>query len=189
MRLSKLVVLCLFFSVAAFAQTVDLGQDVFFNDEGTIVIAADASVAVRKLDSPYLMFMLYMGAKGDHDITISRDTVVMIYNDQEYKMPTFKELRDKYQGENNDTSLYRRMGKESLVLSQMRNWKYQRGTDFFPPPGSSLTAVDQASIASNIGFATRVYFKNLSFKKGDKIIIKVWDKNNPDLMGAVAVIL
>jgi hypothetical protein len=189
MKIVKCAFFALFLCAPILAQTIDLGQNTFYNDEGAIVITADASVAAQKLDSPYLMFVLYMGAKQNQSITVSRNDVVMIYKDQEYKMPTVKELRASYNGEKNDTELYRRAGKETLVLSQMRNWKYQAGTDFFPPPGQGLTSVDEGSMAADLGFATRVYFKNPGLKKGDQIVIQVKDKNKPELMGAVAVIL
>jgi hypothetical protein len=189
MKIVKFAFLALLLCAPVFAQTIDLGQNTFYNDEGAIVITADASVAVQKLDSPYLMFMLYMGTRQNQGITVSRNDVVMIYKDQEYKMPTVKELHANYKGENNDTALYRRAGKESLILSQMRDWKYQVGTDFFPPPGQGFIAVDEGSMAAGIGFMTRVYFKNPGLKKGDQIVIQVKDKNKPELMGAVAVIL
>jgi hypothetical protein len=38
------------------------------------------------------MFMLYMGTRENQGITVSRNDVVMIYKDQEYKMPTVKEI-------------------------------------------------------------------------------------------------
>jgi hypothetical protein len=189
MKIVKCAFLVLFLCATVFAQTIDLGQNTFYNDEGAIVIAADASAAVQKLDSPYLMFMLYMGTRENQGITVSRNDVVMIYKDQEYKMPTVKELHANYKGENNDTELYRRMGKEAHVLSRMRDWKYQVDTDFFPPPGQGLIAVDEGSMAGGVGFMTRVYFKNPGFKKGDQIVIRVKDKNKPELIGAVAVIL
>jgi hypothetical protein len=187
MKIAKGAFLVLFFCASIFAQTIQEGQNVFINDEGAIVMAVDASVAVRKLDSPYVMFMLYMGAKEGQSVTVNRNDVILIYQNQEYKMPTDKELGEKYKDRLNDAELYGRTGKESLALSQMRFWKYQRGGDFFPLPNQ--LAVDEGSMANQLGFRTAVYFKNPGFKKGDKIVIKVKDKNRVDLEGAVAVIL
>jgi hypothetical protein len=187
MKIASCAFFVLFSCVSIFAQTVHEGQKVFYNDEGAIVMAVDASVAVRKLDSPYVMFMLYMGAKGDQSITINPNDVVMIYKDQEYKMPTDKELGEKYKGSINDVDLYRQEGKESLILSRIRFWKFQIGGDFFPLPGQ--LGVDEGSMANQLGFRTKLYFKNPGFKKGDTILIRIKDKNNPSLTGAVAVIL
>jgi len=188
MKELRLALFLMLFCGGIFAQTVHEGQSVFFSDEGVIVVTADASVAVQKLDSPYVMFMLYMGMKDfKHTAVVSRNDIVMTYKDQEYKMPTVKELEEKYDGLLNDVDLYQHQGKESLVLSQMRYWKYQGGGDFFPVP--SQLAVDEGSIASNLGFRTKVYFKNPGFKRGDQLVITVKDKKNPDLNGAVAVIL
>jgi len=186
MKNAKIVLLALVFCGCVFAQTIYEGQSVYFSDKEAIVITADASVAVRKLDSPYVMLMLYMGMKDfKNSATINRNNVIMVYNDQEYKMPSVKELEEKYQAVLNDMDLYRHSGKESLVLSQMRFWKYQTGSDFFPLPGQ--LAVDEGSMANNLGFRTKVYFKNPGFKKGDQIVIQVRDKNNPELTGSVAV--
>ncbi len=187
MKISAFAASILLICASIFAQTVHEGQKVFFNEEGAIVMAVDASVVVRKLDSPYVMFMLYMGAKVDQSITVSRSNVVMIYNDQEYKMPTEKELGQKYKGLINDADLYRQEGKESLVLSRIRFWKFQLGGDFFPLPGQ--VGVDEGSMANQLGFRTKLYFKNPGFKKGDKIVIEAKDKNNPSLSGSVAAIL
>ena len=186
MKNVKFVLLALVFCGGVFAQTIHEGQYIYFSDKEAIVITADASVAVQKLDSPYVMLMLYMGMKDfKQSATINRNDVIMVYNDQEYKMPPVKELEEKYKAEINDVDLYRHMGKESLVLSQMRFWKYQTGGDFFPLPGQ--LAVDEGSMANNLGFRTKVYFKNPGFKKGDQIVIMVRDKNNPALTGSVAV--
>jgi hypothetical protein len=188
MKKSGFGLIVLLFCAGLFAQTVHEGQEVFFSDQGDIVMAADASVAVQKLDSPYIMVMLYMGMKNfQHGATINRNDVVMVYKDQEYKMPAIKELGENYGGLLNDADLYRVNGKETLALSQMRQWKYKIGEDFFPLPNQ--LGIEEASIASNLGFRTRVYFKNPGFIKGDQIVIEVKDKKNPNVTGAVAVIL
>jgi hypothetical protein len=188
MKKSGFGLIVLLFCAGVFAQTVHEGQDVFFSDQGGIVMAADASVAVQKLDSPYIMVMLYMGMKNfQHSATVNRNDVVMVFKDQEYRMPSIKELGENYGGLLNDADLYRINGKETLALSQMRQWKYKMGEDFFPLP--SQLGIEEASMASDLGFRTRVYFKNPGFKRGDEIVIEVKDKKNPSLTGAVAVIL
>ncbi len=190
MKALRFVSLFLLVAATAVPQTQDLGQGVFFNNQGAILIAVDAGVAIRKIDSPYVMFRAYMGAAGDENIVLDRADVVMIYKDVEYKMPAFKDFQKAYSARRNDLTLYQSLGKESLALSPMRNFRFPEAGDFFPVPGQtgpSLT--NQGSMAGTMGFKTTLYFKNPGFKSGDQIVIKVTDKKKPELMGAVAVIL
>lgn len=187
MSIPLFVLLTLAGAIWPAAQTQDLGQGIFYSDQGAIVMAVDAYVANQKLDKPYVMFMVYMGTSGDANIRVTRDDVSMIYNGKEYKMPTVQELSAGYRGQQNDWELDRRAGKESLILSRMRYWRYQTGTDFFPLPSKSILGVSEGSLASNLGFKTRFYFKNPGFKKGDEIIILVRDHSNPELEGSCAV--
>lgn len=175
----------------ASAQTRDLGQGVFFNSEGAIVLAADASLAISKIKSPYIMFMMFMGTNGNARIAVSRNDVVMVYKGQEYKMPSLKEFRKAYQETNKDMDLYSRLGKESLIASQMRFLVFELSQgDFFPNTGMNpQTSTDEGQFYSNQGFRTKFYFKNPGFQKGDEIILKVKDKKDPELSGSVAVIL
>jgi len=178
-------------SATASAQTQDLGQGVFFNNEGAIVLAADASLAISKMNSPYIMFMMYMGTNSNAQITVSRNDVVMVYKGQEYKMPSLKEFRKAYQETNKDMDLYSRLGKESLIGSQMRFLTFELSQgDFFPNTGMNpQTSTDQGQFFGNMGFRTKFYFKNPGFQKGDEIILKVKDKKDPEFSGSVAVIL
>lgn len=131
MKPFKPVLAVMFILGAGFAQTLDLGQNLFFNNEGQIVVSVDAALAVRKLDSPYVMFMLFMGSKSQGNISVHRDDVVMVYKGQEYHMPSIEEWRKEYQGANHDFDLYQRLGKDTLALSQMRFWQYRWDYDFF----------------------------------------------------------
>jgi hypothetical protein len=189
MKFLRLILLILAAFGVAYAQTIDLGQNVFINNEGTIVVCVDAGVAVRKLDKPYVMFMVFMGAKGDGNFSVRRDDVVMVYKGQEYKMPSVEEWRKEYRGANNDIELYARLGKESLALSQMRFWRYTRDYDFFPVLGRGPLPSDQVSMSGNLGARTKVYFKNPGFQKGDEFVIKVTDHNKPEIVGLCAVVL
>jgi hypothetical protein len=169
-------------------QTQDLGQGVFYNNEGAILIAVDAGVAIRKIDSPYVMFMAFMAAKGNEDIVVARGDVVMIYKDVEYKMPTFKEFQKAYLNGENDLTIYRNLGKESLILSPLRLIKFPESGDFFPLIGRMAQSItNEGSMAGTFGFKTKLYFKNPGFKAGDMLVIKVRDKKKPELIGAVAV--
>jgi len=48
---------------------------------------------------------------------------------------------------------------------------------------------DEGSMAGQLGFRTKCYFKNPGFQKGDKLIIRVTAKNNPALSSEVEVTL
>ena len=169
------------------AQTEHLGQEVFFNQEGVINMAVDASVASRNLDSPYVMFMLFMGADQGAYAKISRDTIFLMHNNETYAMPSLKELRENYDRDRLDLDLYRRMGKDSLILSNMRFYRFQTAYDFFPARGQNVRITDDGDMSSREGFQTKAYFRNPGFKAGDKIIIKVLDTENKVIWGACAV--
>jgi hypothetical protein len=191
MKNLKVVFLLLLLCAAAYSQTQDLGLGAFANEHGAILVAVDAALVDFQMDRPYVMFVVYMAAKNQNqNIVVGRDTVVMVYQGTEYKMPTFKELRENYKGEIRDVDFYRHLGKEGIISSWVRFYNFTARTDFFPPAtmGSSL-AVDEASMYSFTGFRTKVYFKNPGFKKGDKMTFKVWDKKNPKLSGEVEVVL
>ncbi|MGB7296269.1 MAG: hypothetical protein WBC70_11825 [Candidatus Aminicenantales bacterium] len=189
MRLLRLALLTSVIFGLASTQTLDVGQNVFINNEGSIVVCIDAGVAVRKMDKPYVMFMVYMGAKEGGNYTVERDDVVVIYKGQEYKMPSFEEWREEYRGANNDIELYLRLGKESLVRSQMRFWDYPWNYDFFPVLGRSPQLTNQVSMGGNIGARTTLYFRNPGFQNGDEFVIKVTDHKNPEIVGLCAVLL
>jgi hypothetical protein len=171
------------------AQTVDLGQDVFFNNEGDIVVCVDAALAVRTMDSPYVMFMMYMGSKNQGSVAVDRNDVVMVYKGQEIQMPSLEEWRKEYRNANHDFEVYRRLGKETLAMSQMRFWQFRWDYDFFPVLGKGSLPADQLSMSGTIGARTKVYFKNPGFQNGDELVIKVKDRKNPDVIGYCAAVL
>jgi hypothetical protein len=187
MNIAASALVCVWAAILSPVQTQDMGQGVFFSDQGAVIMAVDAVVANRKLDKPYVMFMVYMGASGNASVTVRREDVTMIHNGQEYKMPTVKEFNSSYNGGQNDWTLYERSGKESLILSRMRYWRYQSGTDFFPLLSRNIMAVGEGSMAGDLGFRTRLYFKNPGFKRGDEIVIQVRDHSNPEVSGSCAV--
>lgn len=174
---------------AGFGQTIDLGQSVFLSREGDIIVAVDAALAVRKIDSPYVMFMAFFLAQGYDSLSIHRDDVSMIYNGQEYKMPTFEEWRKEYRAGQNDVTLYNTLGKETLVSSELRNYSFPLGSDFFPLLSGGARLTEQGSLAGTIGFRTKLYFKNPGFKQGDELVIMVKDHKNPEIKGSCGVIL
>ena len=171
------------------AQTTELGQNVFTSSQGEIVLTIDAALAVRRLDSPYVMFMAFMVTHGPKNISVDRDDVTMTYNGQEYKMPSLKEWRTQYKSGLGDMTLYGRLGKETLVLSQLANYQFPSDQDFFPVLGRGPLPIDRGSMASQVGFRTKLYFKNPGFKAGDQITISVIDKDDPEIVGSCAVIL
>ena len=171
--------------------TEDLGMGAFANEHGPILLAVDSALVDFQMDSPYVMFVLYMASKDQNqDIVVGRDTIVMIYKGREYKMPSLKELRDSYRGTIRDIDFYRHLGKEGIISSWIRFYNFQSGTDFFPPQNlRGGVAVDQGSLYGFTGFRTKVYFKNPGFKKGDTLTFKVWDKKDPKIGGQVDVVL
>lgn len=191
-KILKSICLLLLLCVAAYGQTEDLGMGAFANEHGQILLAVDAALVDFQINSPYVMFVMYMAAKTQNqDIVVGRDTVVMVHQGHEYKMPSLKELREKYRGEIHDVDFYRHLGKEGIISSWIRFYNFVQGVDFFPPLTLRKTAlaVDEGSMYGFKGFRTKVYFKNPGFKKGDKVIFKVWDKKNPKLSGEVAAVI
>ncbi len=191
MKILKSVFLLLVLCVAAFPQTEDLGMGAFSNNKGPIMLAVDASLVNLDINSPYVMFVMYMGAKKENqNIVVHRNGIVMVYNGQEHKMPSYKELQKNYKGEIKDIGLYRHLGKEGLISSWMRFYDFPASGDFFPPLTLNAQLItDQGSMYNFTGFRTKLYFKNPGFKKGDKFLIKATAKNNPELMGDVEVTL
>ncbi len=104
-------------------------------------------------------------------------------------MPSLEERRKEYKAAKTDLAQYLALGKETLVLSQLRNYRFQWDLDFFPVLGREPRPTDQGSFAGPIGFKTKLYFKNPGFKKGDELVIKVTDSKNPSLTGSCAVVL
>jgi len=104
MKTLKVVLSILAFSLvlsspAVFAQilTESYGQGVFANSGEPIKIVVDASLAIKEINSPYVMFIVYLasGQEGQN-IVVDRNGIALIYNGQEYKMPSVKELRQNY---------------------------------------------------------------------------------------------
>jgi hypothetical protein len=174
---------------AGLGQTIDLGQSVFLSREEDIIVAIDAALAARKIDSPYVMFMAFFLARGNDSLSIRRDDVTMIYRGQEYKMPTLEEWRKEYRAAQNDVTLYNSLGKDSLILSELRNYYFNWEYDFFALPGRGARQTDEGSLAGTIGFRTKLYFKNPGFKKGDELVIVVKDRKNPEIKGTCGVVV
>ncbi len=175
--------------VAVNAQTVDLGEGAYSNAKSPITLVVDTALVSLKIDSPYVMFMAWMGAThNDQEITVTPKNVVMIYNGQEYPLATVKELRDNYNGMKDDIDIYKRLDKGAVVSSKVRLFRYVREGDFFPVLGlRATTPVEEASLFNDIGFRTKLYFKNPGFKHGDKATIRVTDKKDPAVSGEVEV--
>jgi len=191
MKILKCALAILLAFSAGFAQTEKLGMGSFANENGPIMMAVDAGLAVRQLDHPYIMFVLYMAAKKNQQaITVSRDDVVLVYNGQEFNLPTVKEFRRNYFGQFRDLDFYQHLGKEGIISSWTRVYSFPTKEDFFPlnTLGGSL-AIDEGNMYNFVGFNTLLYFKNPGFKRGDTITIKVKDKKDSTLTGEVDVIL
>jgi len=191
MKIVKIAAAVLLAISAGFAQTENLGMGAFSNETGPILMAVDASLAIKQLDHPYLMFVLFMAAKQNSQaVTVSRDDVVLVYNGQEFNLPTVKEFRRNYAGQLRDLDFYQHLGKEGIISSWTRVYSFPTKEDFFPlnTLGGSL-AIDEGNMYNFVGFNTLLYFKNPGFKRGDTITIRVKDKKDATLTGEVDVIL
>ena len=191
MKILKVAVIVLFLAAAAYPQTKDLGMGSFANEAGPILVAVDAQLVDQSINTPYSMFVLFMGAKEkEKPITVSVKDVVMVYKGQEYHMPSLAALREHYQGEIRDLDFYRRMGQEGIMASWVRFYSFPNEGNFFPPlTASSGVAATEAHLIALDGFITPIYFKNPGFAKGDKLTIKVRDMKNPAITGEVEVVL
>lgn len=191
MKIFSSFLLTLLLCAAANGQTEDLGLGAFANERGPILLAVDAALVDFQIDSPYVMFVVYMAAKNQNqDIVVSRDTITMVYKGQEYKMTSFKELRENYQGKIRDIDFYRHLGKEGIISSWVRFYNFPQRADFFPSlMMRAPLAVDEGSMYGFTGFRTKVYFKNPGIKRGDTLTFKVWDKKDPKITGQVDVVI
>lgn len=185
LRIFWMLVICVLLS----AQTVHLGQHVFYNTEGPINLAVDAGLSVQRLESDYVPFVVYMGAdqgvKGD----IPRENVIFLYRDRELRLPDIKVFRREYRSDSRDLRVYENYyaGVESLVLTQMRTYRFQWEYDFFPARNTDRLVTDEGTVTSSLGFKSFLYVKNPGFQKGDIVVIKVFDKADPKIWGACAV--
>ena len=191
MKVLKIALALLILAVAAAAQTEDHGLGAFSNEQGPIMLAVDASVASRDLASPYVLFVVFMGAKDQKEnIVVAREGVSLIFNGQEYKMPSYKDFRKNYGAEIRDISLYRHLGKEGIASSWIRFYQFPNEGDFYPPlTRRARIKTEQGSMSGFHGFMTKCYFKNPGFKKGDKVVIRVTARNKPEFTSEVAVVL
>jgi len=191
MKILRLALIALVFTVVAYPQTVDLGMGTFSSDNGAILMTVDASLVNRIVNSPYVMFYAFLGSKDQGQaITVAAKEVVMVYKGQEYPMPSVKELREKYSGEIRDLDFYRRLGKEAVAGSWVRMYQFPESSNFFPPlTQAAPLPTDEGHMVGYWGFLTPLYFKNPGFAKGDRLTIKVRDKKNPQLAGECEVVL
>lgn len=191
MKLTKIAMIVLILSAAAYPQTKDLGLGAFSNESGPVLMTVDASLVNLDKDNPYVMFVAFMAASGNgRSIAVAAKDVVMVYKGQEYRMPSVKELRDEYRGEIRDLDFYRRLGKEGINASWVRFYEFPERSNFFPPLTlSAPLAASEGHMAGKLGFVTPLYFKNPGFAKGDKLTIKVRDMKNPEITGECDIVL
>src|SRR5512136_1939409 len=96
MKIMRIALLVLFVCAAAYPQTEQLGEGMYYSGAGDILVGVDVTIAAKKFTSPYVMFMAFMAAKENKSLTLKRADVTMIYKGQEYKMPTLKEIEKAY---------------------------------------------------------------------------------------------
>jgi hypothetical protein len=171
------------------AQTIDLGQFAFLNNDGPLNVLVEAGIAANYLDSPYSFFVLHMGMDANQHGSIDRDSITLIYKGSEHKMPGLREFRKNYNQERRDMRVYLKMGEEPWISAGMNTYQYNPAFDFFPMRHESSRSTDRGSLSSTIGIRTKVYFKNPGFEPGDKFIIQVKDRKNPAVVTNVVVVL
>ena len=191
MKILKVALIVLILTAAVYPQTKDLGMGSFANENGAILMAVDSALVDWSMKKPYVMFILFMGsADKTSSIAVAAKDVVMVYKGEEYHMPSFAELREKYTGEIRDLDFYRHLGKEGIISSWVRLYDFPDQGYYFPPmTRSSAPAVKEAHMTALNGFESPIYFKNPGFAKGDKLTIKVKDIKNPELTGECEIVL
>ncbi len=191
MKIFKIAMLSLILVAAAYPQSKDLGMGSFSNEAGPILVAVGAQLVNESINRPYAMFVLFLGAREkEKPITVAATDVVMVFNGQEYHMPSLADLREHYQGEIRDLDFYRRMGKEGIISSWVRFYRFPNEGSFFPPlTARSGVAATAAHLVALDGFMSPIYFKNPGFAKGDKLTIKVTDSKDPAITGQCEVVL
>jgi hypothetical protein len=191
MKIAKIGLMVLILAAAAQAQTQNLGSGAFANEKGAILTAVDASLVNLDRDNPYVMFVAFFAsASNGRPVTIAAKDVVMVYKGQEYRMPSVNELRSEYRGAIRDLSFYQRLGKEGIASSWIRFYDFPERSNFFPPLTlNAPLAASEGSVVGQHGFMTPLYFKNPGFAKGDRLLIKVRDANNPEIVGECDVLL
>lgn len=81
MKIFKSVLMLLVLCAVAYPQTENLGMGAFSNNKGAIMLAVDASLVIQDMNSPYVMFIIYMAARdSNQNIVVGRDGIVMVYN-------------------------------------------------------------------------------------------------------------
>jgi hypothetical protein len=185
MKIHRAFLFFLLVAAVLAAETIYFGNNIYYNNENPINLAVDARIAVRILDSPYSMFMLYMTANKGVSASIIPKNVMLIYKGKEYHMPSLSDLRKNYHGDARDMEMYWRLGMENLVFSDIRNYYFNLRGDFFPPQQTGDLPWDEGSVNGNYGFRTNAYFKNPGFKQGDVVTIRVWDEKNQKIFGEV----
>lgn len=187
-RMKTAGIVCCFGMLSLFlmSQTEELGQNVYYNDEGKINIAVDASVAILDLKKRYVPFVLFMGTDPETRAVVHRDSVFLVHKENEHKMPGIQEFRRNYRGESRDLKLYAQFGKSNVITPKMQHLRLQSLYDFFPQRTESSRLIDEIEISGLVGFVTWAYFINPGFEAGDTVVIKVVDKDNPDVWGSVS---
>jgi hypothetical protein len=191
MKALKVAIAVFVLVAAAYPQTKDLGMGAFSDETRPIFMTVDTALVRHSIDSPYAMFVLFMGV-GDRksSITVAAKDIVMVYKGQEIHMPSLSDLRKNYGGGIRDLDFYERLGKEGIISSWIKFYDFPEADNFFPPLAlSSNLALTEGHMTALRGFMTPLYFKNPGFAKGDKLTIKVRDVKNPAVTGECEVVL
>ncbi|NOY23239.1 MAG: hypothetical protein GXO70_06995 [Acidobacteria bacterium] len=187
MKKSLLFLMVLTLATFGFGKTRHLGNYSYINTDGAIHIAVNAAVAAKNLNRKYLPFIAYMGCAVGKMAVVERKSIVLEYKGNEYHLPTMKELRQNYNRDVMDMTLFAREI-EHIFPSEMSNYRYQPWIDFCPARTEPRKlAPGDVTLTSSTGVKTKLYFKNPGIKKGDTAVLKVVDKKNPDINGSITI--
>ncbi len=182
-----LFLMVLVFGTVGFSKTRHLGNYSYIDTDGAINIAVNAAVAAKNLNRKYIPLIAYMGADVGTMATVERKSIVLEYKGKEYHLPTMKELRQNYNRDVMDMTLFANEI-EHIFPSEMSNYRYQPWIDFCPARTEPRKlAPGDVTLSSSTGVKTKLYFKNPGIKKGDTAILRVHDKKNPDIKGELTI--
>lgn len=175
------------FATVGFGKTRHLGNYSYINTDGKINIAVNAAVAAKNLNRKYIPLIAYMGCDVGSMAVVERKSVVLEYKGKRYYLPSMKELRQNYDRDVMDMTLFAKEI-EHIFPSEMSNYTFQPWVDFCPARTEPRKlAPAEVTLTPTIGVKTKLYFKNPGIKKGDTAVLKVVDKKNPDISGSITI--
>lgn len=185
MKRSGLFLLFLLLVVSLIAQTEYLGDGVFINHEGTINVMVDTGMVAKYIDEDYVMFMVFMLMDKNMSANIDRESVFIIYEEENIYMPAIKEFRANYSSDVRDRRMFKMtIQGDNYCSSHFSGVRVNWSHDFFPARNEAKTPAEIMTISSTYVSKSKVYFKNPGFKAGDSVRLIVRGSENPAIVGS-----